>query len=628
MHVRPTRRVHAAIRTAATLVLAAALCRDAGAQTRANPVRIAVDGTDWARRILHAQLTFPAHPGPLTLYFPKWIPGTHRPEGNIADLAGLYFRADGRPIAWVRDTLDYFTFHCDVPAGARTLEVRLDALNVPATRDLGFFEWNSLVLYPAGTPVSQLWYRASVKLPPGWTSATALDSTGGSAAVTEYAATTLEMLVDSPVVAGAHVRRLDLGRLRGAPVDAAVYCSSPGGLEFKPDFETQLESIVRAADTLFAARHFDRYRFLLGLGDLPGDLTLEHHQSHLYQAEERDVVDRGSVPIALNNLGHEFTHSWCGKYRRPVGLAFRDYQHPENSELLWVYEGLDQYLGYVMNGRSGLYPEESARLQFIRNAASMTSRSGRAWRPLRDTAIDSGPLRDASSAWSYWRRSQDYYIEGALIWLEADCVIRRLSQGRKSLDDFCRLFLGGGVNTGPMVNPYSEADVVAALTAIQPYDWQRFLDERVDVINIGGPARALEASGWRPAFSDTLNEYERAIDALSKGGSNLTYSLGLSLRGDGTIDDVRPDGPAGKAGVGPGMKLLGVAGKVYSKAALVEALKAGRTSRRPLELLVAWGDQYRVFTVDYHGGPRYAAAERIKGQPDYLSRILHVKPVE
>lgn len=607
--------------------LACLLCLVAAtghAQTRDNPMRVAIDATEWPKGILHTQIVFPANPGPLTLYFPKWIPGTHRPEGNSADLAGLSMRADGRPVAWVRDTLDYWTFHCDVPPGARALEVRLDALNVPTATDLGFFDWSQAVLYPAGPSVSQIYCRPAVKLPAGWSCATALDSTGASADGNEYAVVSLENLIDSPVLGGAHSRRLDLGQSFGAPVEADLYCSSVEGLDFKPDFTVKMKAIVREANALFGARHFAHYRFLIGLGELHGDLTLEHHQCNAYTAGERDLVDRGPTPLDLGNLAHEFTHSWCGKYRRPVGLAFHDYQHPENSELLWVYEGLDQYLGYVMNGRSGFYPPSSARAQFIRSAASLTTRSGREWRPLRDTAIQSGPLRDASDSWSNWRRGQDYYVEGALIWLEADAIIRNLSGGRKSLDDFCRSFLGGA-STGAMVNPYSEAQVVAALAAVQPYDWKRFLDERIDRVDLPEPARALEAAGWRLTFADTADAYESAAQARFKG-VNLAYSLGIGMRSDGAIQDVRPDGPAGVAGLAPGMKLIGINGRTFDKDVVMDALKSARASHRPLELLVTWGDVYKTFTVDCTTGPRYPAGEHIPGKPDYLSKVLHLKP--
>ena len=559
----------------------------------------------------------------MTLYFPKWIPGTHRPEGNTANVAGLYFRANGRTLPWMRDTLDYYAFHCDVPADARSLDVDLDALDVPATTDIGFFEWNEVVLYPAGAPVSQLYYRASVRLPAGWTCASVLDSAGPAPGGVEYAPVSLETLIDSPILAGAHVRTLDLGSSFGAPVMASIYCTSVEGLDFKPDFADQMKAVVRESNALFGARHFDRYRFLIGLGGLHGDLTVEHHQCHIYTADERDLLDRGSTPIALSNLAHEYAHSWCGKYRRPLGLTFHDYQHAENSELLWVYEGLDQYLGYVLNGRSGMFSAESARLQFVRTAASQSNRSGRKWRPVRDAAIHSGPLRDASAAWFSWRRGQDYYGEGALIWLEADAVIRRLSNGRKSLDDFCRLFLGGS-NTGATVNPYLEGDVVAALNAVQPYDWQRFLTDRIDGVQTPGPAHSLETSGWRLAFSDTTNDYEKAAEAASKS-VNVAYSLGMALKLSGDIDDIQLDAPAARAGIAPGMKLIGVDGRTYSKTVLTDALKAARAAHRPLELLVTWGDTYRTFSVDCETGPRYPTGERIKGQPDVLSKVLQAK---
>ena len=490
---------------------------------------------------------------------------------------------------------------------------------------MGFVEWNNLVLYPKGPPVSQLYYQPAFRLPVGWTSATALDSVGASAEGIEYSTVSLETLIDSPVLAGAYTRRLPLGSLFGAPVEANIYCSSPDGLDYKPEFEKRLQGIVREAGALFGARHFDHYRFLIGLGELQGDLTLEHHQSHIYVAPERALLDLGPAPLDISSLGHEWAHSWCGKYRRPTGLTFTDYQHAENAELLWVYEGLDQYLGYLLNGRSGMFTAEPARMQFIRAAVSMSHRTGRSWRNLRDTAISTGPLRDATTAGFFWRRAQDYYTEGALIWLEADATIRRLSGGRKSLDDFCRSFFGGA-NTGAEVNPYSEAQVVAALNTVQPFDWGRFLDERVDGIDTPEPARALAAAGWRFSLADTADAYETAAGAHNDSG-NLTYSLGIATGDGGAVADVIPDGPAGRAGLAAGMKIIGVDGNSFSKQAMTSALKAAQKTAHPMELLVTWGAHYRTYLVDCHTGPQYPAGERIAGRPDVLSQILHVKPV-
>lgn len=611
------------LRSLAVVAMLCFLSASSHAQTRENPERIKIDGRDWARGILHAQLAIPVSAGPLTLYFPKWIPGCHRPEGKIVDLAGLVMRANGQRVAWSRDTLDNFVFHCDIPAGAATLDVQLDALNASTATDLGFFDWNNLVLYPAGQPVARLYVRPSVRLPVGWTSATALDSVSTSTDGTGYATVSLETLVDSPVLAGAHFRRLDLGNCLGAPVEADFYCSSAEGLEFKPEFATKMRALMREAGALYGARHFNRYKFLVALGDLPDDITLEHHECQAYQARERALLDIHSAPTQLEDLSHELSHSWCGKYRRPQGLAFTDFQHPENSELLWVYEGLDQYLGYVLNGRCGLFSATNARQQFVHTAAVEAVRSGRKWRPLRDTAIDNGPLRDATAAWTSWRRTQDYYLEGALIWLEADATIRRLSSGKKSLDDFCRLFLGG-TNSGAAVNPYSEDQVVAALTAVQPFEWKRFLDERLDGIDTPEPARSLAATGWKVVFADSTDDAENESASLYHG-VDLRYSLGLSMKEGGGITDVRPGSPADSAGLAPGMKVTGINGRGYDKDALDAALKAGLKSTEPMELLVTWGETYRVLKLDYHGGDRHPTGERIKGQPDFMTSLLRAK---
>jgi predicted metalloprotease with PDZ domain len=600
------------------LVVAALLAGEpASAQTRDRPLRLEVDASEIGRGIVHSKVIFSPPPGPLTMYFVKWISGNHRPSGEIENLTGIFFTAAGRPLEWRRDTIDNYTLHCEVPRGATALEVRLDFVNADATRSVATLNWNQVVLYPGG-PVENLFVAPRLTLPRGWQCASALGSTRGEA-VAAFPTVSLYTLIDSPVLMGEHVRRFDLSEASGPHEELDVAADSDEALDVPPKTIAGMKRLMHEARALLGAPPYRHYQFLTGLGDhLPSE-GLEHHECTDIRSKERLLVEKNLMLADGDVFAHELAHAWNGKYRRPAGLVFTDYQQPLNAELLWVYEGLTQYLGYVLTGRSGLFSLEDARMQFAADAAALEMRPGRRWRNLRDTAIGTGPLRGAPRAWSSWRRGQDYYGEGALVWLEADATIRRLSGGSRSLDDFCRRFFGGA--RGPEVSAYTEADVVVALNEVQPHDWKRFLDERLDQVRTPTPTRAIEATGWRLAFADSVSAYESAVQASAEF-KDLRASLGVRLDKNGVMTDVAPDMPAAKAGLAPGAHIVAVGGRKYDYDVLKRALTAGRKSRRPLELLVEEGDFYRTVSIDYHDGPRHAALARIAGQPDYLSEIL------
>jgi predicted metalloprotease with PDZ domain len=590
------------------------------AQAHATPVGIDVDAREISHHMLHARLTLHAAPGPLTLYFPKWIPGEHRTSGPIENLTGIMMSANGHVVAWERDTIDNYTFHCIVPPGAGPLEVKLDYIVAPASHGVGMLLWNEVVLYPAGTPAAQIEFEPRVTLPDGWQSATALEPAHREGASTIYRPVDLVTLIDSPVQMGDHCRAIALSKAGGPQAELDLACDSEEGLALKPATIAAMERLVSEARALFGATHYRHYRFLAGLSDhIPGE-GLEHHECTDIRDKERMLVDPELVTAKVDVFSHELVHSWNGKYRRPLGLTFTDYQRPENAELLWVYEGLTQYLGYVLDGRSGLLPPEHARMEFALTAAGLEATPGRSWKSIHDTAVETGPLRAAARGWSSWRRGQDYYGEGALIWLEADATIRRLSNGKRSLDDFCRAF-HGGASGGPEVKPFLEPDVIAALNAVQPYDWKKFFDDRVNALSTPTPTRALEAAGWKLTYADSLSSYESAIVSVYEY-KNLRPSLGIRLENSGLMADVIPGSPAAKAGLAPGMTLVGVNGRKYTWNVLKDAFARSKSSAAPIELLVDDGEFYRVAKLDYHGGQRYAALTRIAGQPDLLDAIL------
>lgn len=623
---------------AALLGLTAAPLPAAPAQpaaARPAPIRLSVDAREAPRKILHARLALPVAPGPLTLLYPKWIPGEHGPSGPIANLAGLKLSAGGQPVAWRRDPGEMFAFHCDVPPGAATLEVELDALlpiggaftaGRSASAELVVVAWNALLLYPQGPRSDALTYEAALTLPAGWAHATALPVASRDGDAIRFAPVSLTRLVDSPVLAGAHLKEVRIGA-GDPPHWLELAADGEAALALPPEWQQGLERLVAEAGALFGARHYDSYRWLLALSDHVEHFGLEHHESSDNRLAEDSLGHEGGRRGLGFLLSHEYVHSWNGKYRRPADLATPDYQQPMKSGLLWVYEGLTQYVGDVLAARSGLWTVAEARENLARLAARFEHQPGRAWRPLGDTAVAAQVLYGAAPEWTSWRREVDFYDEMALVWLEADAIIRRETNGRRSLDDFCRAFHGGAA--GPyVVAPYTRDDVVAGLQALAPYDWKAFFAARVDAAGAPVPLGGIEAGGWRLAYSAAPNVFiedwekrEKAVDQSSAIG--IVVKLGTSP-GDpdyGKLRDVVPGLAAARAGLGPGMTLVAVNGRRFTPELLRDALGA-TAAGAPLELLAENDDFFRTYRLEYDGGLRYPHLVRDESRPDSLSQVL------
>jgi predicted metalloprotease with PDZ domain len=585
-------------------------------------VKLDVDATGAARNVLRARLTIPVKPGPLTLIYPKWIPGEHSPTGPINDVVGLKLSAGGKSIPWSRDDVEMFSFHCDVPPGVSALEVTFDDVSQPETTmtaRLARIKWNRLLLYPRGVNADAIGVTASLKLPAGWKYATALPTAGERAGEVEFKEVSLEKLVDSPAIIGANFRKVALTS-EGPLHEMDIAADSPSALEMKPESLKGFKNLIGEARALFGARHYKSYRFLLTLSDHGGSEGLEHHESsedgvgeHAF-GDENELLDLGDL------LGHEYAHSWNGKYRRPEGLATRDFEQPMKGNLLWVYEGLTEYLGKVLPTRSGLWTPENFREAVAAVAAEMDNQAGRKWRPLVDTAVAVQLTYPSPRAWRNYRRRVDYYDEGLLIWLDADVLIRRQSRGKLSLDDFCHKF-HGGQDTPPLVRPYAFDDVVATLNEVTPYDWRGFLNERVNVLAPRAPLGGITNGGWRLVYTEKPNAQIRMVEQLRKL-INLSYSLGLILKEDGGVLDVNPEMAAGTAGLAPGMKIVAVDGRGWSPEVLREAIAAAKNSSSPLELLVENGSFNQTYKLDYHGGERHPHLERDTTKPDILSELI------
>jgi predicted metalloprotease with PDZ domain len=601
-------------------------------------VTISVDATSAPRKIFHAKLKIPASPGDLTLYYPKWIPGEHAPDGPVIDLAGLKFAASGKALKWRRDLLDGFTIHVEVPAGETEVNAELDFLS-PATFEGGFsagssatdkmalISWNQVLLYPKGWKSDDLTYVASLKLPAGWKygtplpiASTSLTGENGDTQII-FQPASLTTLVDSPVITGEFLKVVKLADDPLVEMDIAA--DSAAALLPPPEVWDHYKSLVEQANKLFGAHHYRDYHFLYSLSDHVAHFGLEHHESDDSRVNERGLVDEGMRKMEASLLPHEYVHSWNGKYRRPADLATPDYQQPMQDDLLWVYEGLTNYLGTVLTARSGLLTPEQARDDLGMTAATLDHTPGRTWRNLQDTADAAPQLYFSPHAWQSWRRGTDFYDEDTLNWLWADVIIRQQSKGKKSLDDFCHLF-HGAPNTGPMVKTYTFDDVVNALNQIVPYDWRGFWIERLTNHGPGAPLGGIEGSGWKLVYDEVPSEMERGGEGNSHF-IDVAYSIGIDLREDGTIEDTIEGMPAALAGIGPGMKLIAVNGRQYSAEVLRDALRAGKTSTAPLELLVENTDYYKNYTLDYHGGERYPHLVRDESKPDLLSEIYKAK---
>lgn len=599
------------------------------AQTK--PISISVDLTDAPRKLLHAQLSFPVKPGPLTLVYPKWIPGEHGPTGPIDNLAGVTFSANGKAIPWRRDDVNMYAFHLDVPTGVTTVDAKLDFLataspsgfsaGASTSANLCLLSWNELLLYPEGYSASEVRFAPSLKVPEGWKFGTALTSSEAAGGAAHFQPVTLETLVDSPVIAGRYFKEIPLAPEVSPKHFLDMAGDGPEDLKISKENLAAVHNLVLEAGKLYASQHFNSYHFLLTLSDSVAHFGLEHHESSDDRVNARTLIDEDLKLLNADLLPHEFTHSWNGKYRRPAGLVTPDYQQPMKGELLWVYEGLTQYLGDVLTARSGLWSADQYKSYLAASAAELDKRPGRTWRNLEDTAVAAQVLYSAGGGWDSWRRSVDYYPEGELIWLEADVNIRKLSGGKKSLNDFCAKFLGAGGSSGPSLLPYSITDVVAALNAVQPFDWAAFLKERVSSKADHAPMGGILAGGYHLAYDDKPNEVSRAAESRTKG-VHAWFSLGMATGGDNVVNDVLPDSPAFQAGIGPGMKIVAVNGRTASDEVLRTAIAESKDATQPIELILENTGYFKVAKIDYHGGAKYPHLVRDGSGPALLDEIL------
>jgi len=595
----------------------------------AGTISLSVDLTNVNDRMLMVRETIPVKSGEITLLYPQWIPGTHAPSNLVANLAGLVVVADGKRVSWMRDRVDMWAFHVDVPKGASTLELNfqyLAPLNRIPTKIVDL-TWNRVLLYPAGYFARRIQFAPELHLPKGWKFATSLDVKSQNGNVVQFKDTPLDTLIDSPVYAGVNYRCVDISSGPDNLVYLDLFADRPEQLEITPDELEFHKNLVIQAQKLFNSRHYDHYDFLFSLSDTIGGKGLEHHQSSEDGTRAKYFTDWLAGVDFRPLLPHEYAHSWNGKFRRPADLWTANFNEPMQNDLLWVYEGLTDYYGEVLTARSGMRTLEQERDVIAQSAANFEISPGRTWRSLEDTTNQ--PIIQSNGgmplSWPSWERSEDYYPEATLVWLDADTIIRERSNGQKSLDDFAKLFFG--IDNGSYVTvTYTFEDLVKALNTVQPYDWAEFFRTRVYEVAPQVPMNGITRAGYRLVYSDVEPEWMKHMDPPRE--TSFATSLGFALNGDGsdksgnTVASVWWDSPAFKAGMTPGMQLQAVNDQASSVSSLCEAILAAEKSNAPIKLLVKRDGEFLTLNVDYHGGLRYPHLERVESTPDRLDAIL------
>lgn len=587
-----------------------------------------VDATDVDRAIFSMKQTIPVPDearasGRLTLLYPQWLPGNHAPRGEIEKLVGLKFIANGKPLAWRRDSLDVHAFHVTLPQGAREVVANFQFVSptagnqgrvVVAPRMMNL-RWNNVSLYPAGYFTRNIPVDATVTWPAGWQAGSAMRAKRTTGSKVAYERVDYDTLVDSPMFAGAHFRSWALSD----KVTLNVVADAPEYLAATPDQIEAHKRLVAEAEHLFGVRHYDRYDFLLSLSDEMSGIGIEHHRSSENGVGTGYFTDWAKGPGSRNLLPHEMTHSWNGKHRRPQGIWAPDFRQPSRDDLLWVYEGQTQFWGYVLGARSGLFSYQDTLDAFAAIAAGLDRRAGRNWRPLIDTTHDPIIAARRPKGWASYQRSEDYYNEGMMIWLEADQVIRRESGNARSLQDFARSFFGGREGDWGVVT-YELPDVVAALNAVQPYDWQGFFQSRVFEVTPEVGKQGFALGGYELVYVPEPSNFIRSGEAAS-GTTDLSHSIGLIVEKDGKIAQVMWGSPAFDAGMTVGDQITGVAGRDYSGEVLKTAV-AATTTTGAVQLLVKRGKRYRETALSYKGGLRYPALRKTGQGETGLDRLL------
>lgn len=595
-------------------------------------INLNVDATDTHRGIFRVTETLPVQTGPLTLLYPEWLPGHHSPSGPIEMLAGLVVIAHNQVIPWQRDPVDVYAFHLNIPEGVTQITAEYQYLSptaqnqgrIQSTPEMANLQWNTLALYPAGYFTRQIQFQATVTYPTGWKTASALEikgltPDGQSPNIIQYQPTDLDTLIDSPVMAGRYTHTETL-----APgVRLNLIADKPEDMAITDKQLAAHRNLITQAVKLYGAQHYSHYDFLLALSDKLGGIGLEHHQSS-EDGEGPDYFTKwDKSAVGRDLLAHEYNHSWNGKFRRPADLWTPDYRTPMRDSLLWVYEGQTQFWGYVLAARSGLWQQKDALEALALVAATYDNRAGRRWRPVEDTTNDPIISQRRPKAWLSWQRSEDYYSEGQLIWLDVDSLLRQQTHGKHSLDDFAKAFFGMRDRDWGQLT-YNFDDVVKTLNDIMPYDWASFFNHRLNERSTHAPLDWIARGGYQLVYKDEATDWIKGVES-ARHATDLSFSLGLTASDKGKISGVMWDSPAFNAGLTVGSELVAVDEHAFSADLLKTAIKNAKSTKTPIKLLVKQDDNYREVFIPYYEGLRYPHLEKIGKGDSSLEALLAPK---
>ncbi len=575
-----------------------------------------IDASDIVRGDYRVTQTIPVTAGAkeLILQLPQWLPGNHGPRGTLSELVDVKFFVDGKPVEWKRDRVEVFAFHVMLPAGAKDVVAKFIHTSplqsaegrITMTPEMLNLQWEKMSLYPAGHYVRQIKVKPTVTFPQGWTAATALDGMTMAGNRATWAVTDYETLVDSPIFAGKYFKKWDLGQ----NVTLNVMADKPEQLEAKPEHIDAHKALVTEARLAFGANHFDHYELLLALSDKIGGIGLEHHRSSENQLEPEAFTEWDKQGWDRNLLPHEYSHSWSGKFRRPSRLWTPDYRQPMQGDLLWTYEGQDQFWGAVLAARSNMQEKDIVLGMLASWAGGFTQQPGREWRSVEDTGFDPVFASRKPKPYSSLARNEDYYTEGALVWLEIDQILREGTSGKKSIDDFAKSFFGMRDGDWGEI-PFEVDEIVTKLNALYPYDWAKLIDTRINQPGQPAPLNGIEKGGYKLVWMEEPNPYMKAAMDFGKGLS-LANSLGISIDKDGKVTGTRWDSPAFNAGIVSGMQITAVNGTAYSADDMKKAVTAAKGEKgAALELLVKRGSRFETVKIDYKDGLRYPWLERV-----------------
>ena len=617
------------------VVLLACICQAeiSFADSKANRLQVTLDATEISRNLIHSTITLEADSDTLTLLYPKWLPGMHGPCGPIENLAGFKaFDGSGSPLLWERDYTDPFRFYVLGSRDQSSVTINLsyicsqstdlsDGSDCESTPTLAVINWNTVSVYPEGSVSRDLTVEPRLIIPDGWRYATGMPFKEHRGDTLVFDIVSYEELIDFPVICGAYLNTYKIASTAAAEYFVHVAVDEEVLLPFADSAFADWSRLVYETEALFGRTHFDTYNFLVVVGDSVDHYGLEHRNSSVNSVDVKALKEYGKTSYSLQGLlPHEFVHTWCGKYRRSAGMNTPDYQTPMNMELLWVYEGLTEYLGEVLAARSGLMSPDYLKQRWVLEWGDLLHTAGRQWRPLRDVAVTTQTIWGGSESWSFHRRGTDYYSEGALLWLEVDSRIRDLSSSKRSLDDFCRSFFGTGDRDAHSIS-FEKSDMVSALEELADFAWDSLFTERISRTREKLDESPLSAAGYKFAYA---TEKPKALSDLESRRERRYFyeSVGFAVEDeDNKILQIVPDSPADEAGLYTGMNILGVNAKTFSMDRLEKAIRdAVKTGE--IILLVQHGESLDQAILQYREGLRYLTIVPDSKRRQWLDEII------